>query len=97
LNRRKDLKDISINNCPCCGAAVGIKQDVDDSGWSSVFTHGLDEKEYEITYVHSGLGMADNYVALAITPAKICGVLNCDVSDIMEMIPDNNAEENPIK
>lgn len=26
--------------------------------------------EYEITYVHSGLGMAENYVALAIKPVK---------------------------
>ena len=24
--------------------------------------------------------------------AKICGVLNCDVSDIMEMIPDESTE-----
>ena len=24
--------------------------------------------------------------------AKICGVLNCDVSDIMEMIPDDSNE-----
>ena len=24
--------------------------------------------------------------------AKICGVLNCDVSDIMEMIPDETTE-----
>lgn len=28
--------------------------------------HGLFEKEYEITYVHSGLGMKEGYVALAI-------------------------------
>lgn len=26
--------------------------------------------EYEITYVHGGLGMADNYVALAIKPTE---------------------------
>ena len=24
--------------------------------------------------------------------AKICGVLNCDVSDIMEMVPDESTE-----
>ncbi len=24
--------------------------------------------------------------------AKICGVLNCDISDIMEMIPDDDSE-----
>ena len=28
--------------------------------------HGLFEKEYEITYVHSGLGLKEGYVALAI-------------------------------
>ena len=33
-------------------------------------SHGLFEKEYEITYVHSGLGMADGYVALAIKPCR---------------------------
>ena len=29
-----------------------------------------DLPEYEVTYVHSGLGMADNYVALAIKPVE---------------------------
>lgn len=28
--------------------------------------------------------------------AKICGVLNCDVSDIMEMIPDDPEEETAV-
>lgn len=32
--------------------------------------HGLFEKEYEITYVHSGLGMKEGYVALAIKAVK---------------------------
>lgn len=32
--------------------------------------HGLFEKEYEITYVHSGLGLAAGYVALAIKAVK---------------------------
>ena len=32
--------------------------------------HGLFEKEYEITYVHSGLGMKEGYVALAIKEVK---------------------------
>ncbi len=32
--------------------------------------HGLSGKEYEITYVHSGLGLADGYVALAIKAVK---------------------------
>lgn len=40
-----------------------------DSGYR-IFAHGLNEKEYEITYVHSGLGMANNYVALAIKAVK---------------------------
>ena len=39
-------------------------------GTQSVLTHGLNDKEYEITYVHSILGMADNYVALAIKAVK---------------------------
>ena len=43
---------------------------VANSGRYIKFTHGLDEKEYEITYVHSGLGMADGYVALAIKTVK---------------------------
>lgn len=34
--------------------------------------HYLNDKEYEITYVHSGLGMADGYVALAIKPLSTC-------------------------
>lgn len=38
----------------------------DDRGVYGILTHGLNDKEYEITYVHSGLGMADGYVALAI-------------------------------
>lgn len=33
-------------------------------------SHGLFEKEYEITYVHSGLGMEREYVALAIQAVK---------------------------
>ena len=32
--------------------------------------HELNEKEYEITYVHSGLGMKEGYVALAIKAVK---------------------------
>lgn len=42
----------------------------DDMGHQRIFAHGLNEKEYEITYVHSGLGMANNYVALAIKAVK---------------------------
>ena len=37
---------------------------VDKDGFKAY--HELDDEEYEITYVHSGFGMADNYVALAI-------------------------------
>lgn len=33
-------------------------------------SHGLNDKEFEITYVHSGLGMADGFVALAIRAVK---------------------------
>lgn len=33
-------------------------------------SHGLNEKEYEITYVHSGLGMENGYVVLAIQAVK---------------------------
>ena len=33
---------------------------------ASVVSHGLNRKKYEITYVHSGLGMKEGYVALAI-------------------------------
>lgn len=39
---------------------------VDENGCKAY--HELDDEEYEITYVHSGFGMADNYVALAIRP-----------------------------
>lgn len=28
------------------------------------------------------------------TLAKICKVLNCDISDIMEMLPDNESSDN---
>ena len=38
----------------------------DDRGLHGILTHGLNDKEYEITYVHSGLGMKEGYVALAI-------------------------------
>lgn len=43
---------------------------IDDAGYQRIFSHGLNDKEYEITYVHSGLGMANNYVALAIKAVK---------------------------
>lgn len=33
-------------------------------------SHGLNEKEYEITYVHSGFGMERECVALAIRAVK---------------------------
>ena len=33
----------------------------------------------------------DEHVTTSVL-AKICGVLNCDVSDIMEMIPDDSNE-----
>lgn len=42
----------------------------EDGSSFRVSFHDLNEKEYEITYVHSGLGMADNYVALAIKALK---------------------------
>lgn len=42
----------------------------DDNGYQRIFAHRLNDKEYEITYVHSGLGMANNYVALAIKAVK---------------------------
>lgn len=32
----------------------------------TALSHDLNEKDYEITYVHSGLGMQEGYVALAI-------------------------------
>ncbi|MBQ6734868.1 MAG: DUF3850 domain-containing protein [Lachnospiraceae bacterium] len=38
----------------------------DDRGVHGILTHGLNDKEYKITYVHSGLGMKEGYVALAI-------------------------------
>ena len=41
---------------------------VDKNGFKAY--HELDDEEYEITYVHSGLGMVDNYVALAIKALK---------------------------
>lgn len=34
----------------------------------AALSHDLNEKEYEITYVHSGLGLKEGYVALAIKP-----------------------------
>lgn len=45
-------------------------QVVEDDSLFHVPFHELNEKEYEITYVHSGLGMAENYVALAIREVK---------------------------
>lgn len=44
----------------------------DGSSFSSFHktSHELFEKEYEITYVYSGVGMADGYVALAIKPCR---------------------------
>ena len=42
----------------------------DDRGLHSILTHGLNDKEYAITYVHSGLGMKEGYVALAIKAMK---------------------------
>ena len=36
------------------------------------------------------LGKVENVTTSVL--AKICGVLNCDVSDIMEMIPDETTE-----
>ena len=41
---------------------------IDDIG-AHVYS-SLEKMEFEITYVHSGLGMADNYVALAIRPVE---------------------------
>lgn len=38
----------------------------------------------------ANLGKAENVTTSVL--AKICGVLNCDVSDIMEMIPDETIE-----
>lgn len=38
----------------------------DDKGVHGILTHGLNNKEYEITYVHGGLGLKEGYVALAI-------------------------------
>lgn len=35
-----------------------------------VSEHGLNDRLYKITYVHSGLGMADGYVALSIEPKE---------------------------
>ena len=39
---------------------------VTDDGIYGCYDHALDEREYDITYVHSGLGMEAGYVALAI-------------------------------
>ena len=38
----------------------------DDRGVHGILTHGLNDKEYAITYVHSCLGLKEGYVALAI-------------------------------
>lgn len=37
------------------------------------------------------LGKDENVTTTVL--AKICGVLNCDVSDIMEMVPDDAEEQ----
>ena len=39
---------------------------IDDAGYQRIFSHGLNDKEYEITYVYSGFGVKENYVALVI-------------------------------
>lgn len=37
--------------------------------------HWLDGKQYRITHVHSGLGMAERYVVLGITPMpELCDI-----------------------
>lgn len=39
-------------------------------GFGLCLSHYLNNKEYEITYIHSGLGMKEGYVALAIVPVE---------------------------
>lgn len=39
-----------------------------DSNGFFISSHPLNRKEYDITYVHSGLGMKEEYVALSIRP-----------------------------
>ncbi len=43
---------------------------ITDDGVYNCYDHELDEREYDITFVHSGLGMENGYVALAIKAVK---------------------------
>lgn len=43
---------------------------IENTPFKSEVNYKYQLPEYEITYVHSGLGMADNYVALAIKALK---------------------------
>lgn len=64
---------------------------VSNSGRYVNSAHRLNEKEYEITYVHSGLGMKEGYVALAIVPVGQCrktilDTRNETVDEILEIL-----------
>lgn len=54
---------------------------VDSQGFY-ISSHPLDRKEYDITYVHSGLGMKEEYVALAIQPVVKDGTHKQEKGDL---------------
>ena len=39
-------------------------------GWVLILDHGLNKKKYKITYVHSGVGLKDDYVVFGIKELK---------------------------
>lgn len=63
----------------------------DDKSIRKIPTHGLNDKEYEITYVHSGLGLKEGYVALAIVlvgknKKTIADTRNETVDEVLEIL-----------
>lgn len=42
----------------------------EDNSMYEIMSHDLYEKEYEIMYVHSGLGLKENYVVMSIKPVE---------------------------
>ena len=48
-----------------------LKFKVMDSEYSHNLTHPLNDREYEITYVLSGWGIQEGYVALGIVPRVV--------------------------
>ncbi|MBR0090209.1 MAG: DUF3850 domain-containing protein [Lachnospiraceae bacterium] len=54
-----------------------------------IIWHDLNDREYEITYVHSGLGMKEGYVALAIKAVEEGGGMKAsEAASVLYMLAD---------